>query len=88
MNIAVSKGAKAGETFAAYVDFLVEKGFVPPDCKEWIDKVRTEGNEAAHEIALKERGDAELLIEFSEMLLKFLFEFPSRLKSKQASKTP
>jgi hypothetical protein len=29
MHIAVEKGAKAGGTFLAYVDFLAEKGYVP-----------------------------------------------------------
>jgi hypothetical protein len=33
MHIAVAKGAKAGDSFGSYVDFLAEKNFVPPDAR-------------------------------------------------------
>lgn len=79
MNIAVSEGASAGESFQAYVEFLSAKGFVPPHGKGWVDHIRTKGNEANHQIVLMSRSDAEDLITFLEMLLKFIFEFPSRV---------
>jgi len=79
MNIAVEHGAKAGETFAHYVTFLGDKGFVPPNGKGWVDHIRKKGNEATHEIAVMSHGDAEELISFAEMLLKFIFEFPAKL---------
>src|SRR6266496_4855831 len=31
MHIAVSKGAKAGESFVSYVQYLADHNFVPPD---------------------------------------------------------
>lgn len=85
MNVAVSKGANAGETFASYVSYLAEKGYIPPDGKEWVDHVRTKGNEANHEIVLMSRSDAEELITFMEMLLKFVYEFPAAMRSKAAT---
>jgi hypothetical protein len=85
MNIAVAKGAAAGETFAKYVDFLAAKHFVPPDSDAWVSRVRTEGNEATHEIALKTEDDAKLLIGFCEMLLKFVFEFPAKANSRPSA---
>jgi hypothetical protein len=44
-----------------------------------VDHIRKKGNEANHEIALMTRVDAEELLSFSEMLLKFIYEFPSRI---------
>jgi hypothetical protein len=79
MNIAVNHGAKAGDTFISYIEHLSNSGFVPPNGKGWVDHIRKKGNEATHEIALMSQADAEELISFAEMLLKFIYEFPSRV---------
>ncbi len=81
MNIAVQQGAKENLKFVEYVEYLAENGFIPPNGKAWVDHIRRKGNEATHEIALMEQDDAEELISFSEMLLKFIFEFPNRVPS-------
>jgi len=85
MNIAVSKGANEGQKFIEYVEYLSDKGFVPPNGKDWVDHIRKKGNEANHEIVLMKREDAEDLITFIEMILKFIYEFPSKIKLKQSS---
>ena len=77
MNIAVSQGADEGKRFIDYVDYLSENGFVPPNGKAWVDHIRKKGNEATHEIRLMQRADAIELINFTEMLLKFIYEFPA-----------
>lgn len=77
MNIAVAKGAKEGLSFVSYIEYLAEKGYIPPDGKEWVDHIRKKGNQANHEISIMNQGDAEELIDFLEMLLKFIFEFPA-----------
>ena len=51
----------------------------PPNGKGWVDHIRKKGNEAAHEIVLMTKADADELIVFSEMLLKFVYEFPNRV---------
>jgi len=79
MNIAVSQGAPTGKSFMEYVEFLANNGFVPPKGKGWVDHIRKKGNEANHEIVLMSKPDAEELISFSEMLLKFIYEFPSKI---------
>jgi hypothetical protein len=79
MNIAVSQKAKPGESFISYVEHLANNGFVPPNGKGWVDHIRTKGDEANHEIVLMKKEDAEELISFSEMLLKFIYEFPARV---------
>ena len=86
MHIAVAKGAKAGESFASYVDFLAVQNYVPPDAKEWVDHIRKTGNEANHEIVIMKREDAEDLLAFAEMLLKIIYEFPASTKRKYGDK--
>lgn len=80
MNIAADKGAKAGESFTYYVDYLANKGFVPSDCQENLDHVRKKGNEATHELPAIEAEDAFELLVFLEIVLKMIYEFPAALK--------
>ena len=77
MHIGVEQGAEEGKNFIFYVNFLADKGYVPPNGKHWVDHIRKKGNEANHEIVLMERGDAKDLLIFIEMLLKFIYEFPN-----------
>jgi len=79
MNIAVQKGPDEGKRFIEYVEYSADKGYVPPNGKEWVDHIRKKGNEATHEIALMSEDDAKDLITFIEMLLKFIYEFPSKI---------
>ena len=79
MHIAVAQQAAPGKSFLEYVEYLAEEGYIPPNGRGWVDYIRTKGNEANHEIRLMERADAAELISFSEMLLKFIYEFPKRV---------
>jgi hypothetical protein len=76
MHIAVEQGAKEGENFTVYVDYLVKGNFVPPKAEKWIDHIRQKGNDATHRIALMSREDAEKVLRFVEMILLFLYEYP------------
>jgi len=82
MNVAVSKGADEGLNFSSYVKYLSEKGYVPPGSDEWLNHIREKGNEANHTIDISRKEDAEELLNFTEMLLKFVFELPAKVKSK------
>ncbi len=79
MNIAVEQGAEEGKSFLFYVEYLANSGYIPPNGKGWVDHIRKKGNEATHEISLMSQADAEELISFIEMLLKFIYEFPARV---------
>ncbi len=81
MNLAVQHGAKEGESFLFYVEYLADQGYVPPNGKAWVDKIRTKGNEATHEINVMTEADASLILHFTEMLLRFIYEFPTMLKN-------
>ena len=80
MHVAVDKGADENQRFVEYIDFLTSKGYVPPDGRDWVDHIRNQGNEATHEIVLKTKEDAEDVIGFAEMLLRFVYEFPAKVK--------
>ena len=77
MNVAVALGANAGESFVNYVRFLADAGYVPPNGKHWVDHIRTKSNEANHEITLMSKDEAEKLITFVEMMLKFIYRLPN-----------
>jgi hypothetical protein len=79
MNIAVNHGAKSGESFSYYIDYLEANGFVPPNGKAWVDVIRKKGNEATHEIPIMSSADAQQVLHFTEMLLRFIYEFPSMI---------
>jgi hypothetical protein len=77
MNVAVSLGANAGNSFVSYVQFLAEQGYIPPNGKHWVDHIRIKSNEANHEIAMMSKDEAEKLITFVQMMLKFIYELPN-----------
>ena len=82
MHIAVQKGAKEGNSFTGYVEFLAEHHYIPPDAIGWVDHIRSKGNEANHEIKIMGREDAETLLSFISILLKVIYEFPAKIKPK------
>ncbi|TDN83508.1 uncharacterized protein DUF4145 [Salegentibacter sp. 24] len=80
MNIAVDQGAKQNLSFIKYVNYLSDQGFIPPNGRNWVDHIRKKGNEATHEIKMMEETDSKDLLTFTEMMLMFLFEFPSMVE--------
>lgn len=82
MHVAVEQGAKENQKFIEYVNFLDENGWIPPSGKEWVDEIRKTGNEATHEIVLMDEDDAKQLLDFIEMLLKIIYEFPMKIRKK------
>ena len=80
MHIAVHCGADENLNFIQYINHLESNGYIPPNGREWVDKIRTLGNEATHEIIISSEKDAELAITFLGMLLKFIYEMPNMLE--------
>lgn len=79
MHVAVEQGAKPGETFVAYLDYLRDNGWISPKCAPWVDAIRKTGNEASHEIVFVPEEQAVELLGFCEMVLKLVYEFPARM---------
>lgn len=80
MHIAVSCGADEDKKFIYYINYLNDNGYIPPNGKEWVDKIRVLGNESTHQIIVGEKEKAELVLNFLAMLLKFIYEMPMLLK--------
>lgn len=80
MNVAVTKGADEGESFFKYVNYLKDNHYIPPGSEEWVDHIRKKGNEATHEIPSISKEDAIELLDFTEMLLRFVYEMPGRMQ--------
>lgn len=80
MNISVAQGAKEGKGFVDYVDYLNDNNYIPPNGKEWVDSIRKLGNEANHQIEFKTKKEASRILNFTEMLLRFIYELPGIMK--------
>ncbi|WP_166706204.1 MULTISPECIES: DUF4145 domain-containing protein [Bacillus amyloliquefaciens group] len=79
MNIAVDSGAKEGESFVTYVNFLESEGIIPKDGKDWVDAIRQAGNIATHKIPSIDQELAEEIVTFLEFLLRIKYEMPGRM---------
>lgn len=80
MNIAVSEGADEGKSFVDYVNFLNDNNYIPPNGKAWVDSIRKLGNSANHKIDFKTNEEASRILNFVEMLLRFIYELPGIMK--------
>ena len=80
MNVAVGKGAPKGDTFTRYIDYLVQTGYITVTMKEWVDKIRDNGNDATHEIPPPDSKKAGTTLEFTVLLLKNVYETAYRMK--------
>ncbi|MCW5769114.1 MAG: DUF4145 domain-containing protein [Phycisphaeraceae bacterium] len=79
MHVAVDRGAKENQVFASYVEYLNTNRYVPPTVTEYLDRVRLLGNRAAHDIDPVDPEEVEKLLAFVEVLLRLIYDFPSRL---------
>ena len=74
MNVAVDKGAKTNLNFAQCLSHLENAGYITPPMKPWVDKIRQNGNEAAHEIAAVQQERAEGTLTFTTQMLRIIYE--------------
>lgn len=86
MHVAVDQieAAESGMAFVQYVELLFASGYITPSGKVWVDHIRTTANEANHEIVLMAPGDAASLIDFTEMLLRLVYDYPARVPATEA----
>lgn len=85
MHVAVAQGASENDTFQHYVEYLVNEQHVAKNSRGWLDYIREKGNELNHQIAIATQEDAERLMSFTEMLLRTVYDFPSRVPRKEAN---
>jgi hypothetical protein len=87
MHVAVEHGADEGEGFEFYVDFLVEEGVITRRMKPWVDRIRKHANRATHDIVPVEFDRARDTLEFTEQLLRIVYEMPHRMKERAPEQT-
>lgn len=74
MYVAVEKGAKKGDKFENYINYLAEQGYVTPPMKKWVDLIRQHGNKSAHELETPDKSRAESTMMFTAELLRLIYE--------------
>jgi hypothetical protein len=58
------------------IDELAKTGILPPDVKDWAHEIRLEGNFAAHDVTPFTRDQAELLEQFCNAYLMYVYTMP------------
>lgn len=80
MNTAVENGAKGNLRFIEYVNYLNEEHLFHRKCKPLLDKIKTKGNEANHEIEQVSQADASLIMQLTYQMLLYIYEIPGELE--------
>lgn len=62
------------QTFAQYIDWLNDNGYIPPNGKGWVDWLKDRGNAENHEIVEATRNEAERIVDLSYALLLWNYE--------------
>lgn len=75
MNLSVVEGAKAGGSFAGYVTYLCDNGFVHKKQIQQAEHLKKLGNDANHQLESRTKEEAEDLLHFVELLLMNNYEF-------------
>ena len=85
--VAVQEGAERDlDGYVPYVNFLKEKGHVPPNAHKMVDLVRKIGNDANHELKPVDPTEAEALLSFMGMLLTFIYTFKAEAEKLSSAK--
>jgi len=79
MHVSVALGADKDKHFKYYVDYLNENGYIVKGHEDVVNFIKDQGNIANHQINLVSKKIAALMIDFTEMMLKNIYEGPSKL---------
>lgn len=93
LQIALRNSGAKGNNLKQEIEFLAQKGILPPLMKDWSEQVRELGNDSAHpepgQPATDPR-DAEDIVKFLDFLLEYLYTLPNRIeqyRERDAKKT-
>ena len=78
MNVAVDKGADPNQKFFYYVDWMDSSEWNTTGLKLGLDRIRSKGNEANHEIKEVSKEDVEEIFELLTVFLQLVYEFPDK----------
>lgn len=80
MHVACDLGDREGKSFAEYIDFLKNNGYITRQMEDWVDEIRERGNRTAHRLASPTPEQAQSTLDFCIQLLRLVYELPSRAK--------
>jgi len=86
MHVAVDKGAKEGDSFKAYIDYLSAEGYVTPPMRPWVTLIRDHGNRSTHDLATPTQERAEGTLMFTAELLRLIYEMDYMARKYTCSK--
>jgi hypothetical protein len=75
-----------GKKLIDRINKAAETGLITISLRDWAHRVRIDGNEAAHEDDFNEQESIDL-VNFTEMLLTYLFSLPGMIKEKKEAVT-
>lgn len=66
------------QNFAQYIDWLNKEGYIPPNGKGWVTRLKDRGNEENHEIVVATREDAErsMILSYAPLLWNYELQAP------------
>lgn len=88
MHVAADKGAKEGDTFANYLTYLEEQGFITPPMKKWVDIIRQHGNKSTHLLDSPDQDRAKSTVMLTAELLRVVYEMEYMAKKYAKPVTP
>jgi len=77
MVVACEAGAQEGQSFASYVDHIIAAVVPIPSAKPSIDKIRTIGNDANHDVAFVAEPEARRAMSIAAYVLNSAYSLPS-----------
>jgi len=77
MVCACNEGDTDGKSFASYVNFITHNVLNYPKARDAIDKIRDIGNDANHDVAFVNEGDARLSLQIVYYMLNSIYSLPS-----------
>ena len=86
MHIACEKGGTPGKKFKDYVEYLITTGYITPNMKAWVDRIREYANENVHRLDPVPVERAKDTFAFTAQLLKLVYEMDHRINEYDKNK--
>ena len=78
-------GSGKQHNFIDYVDYLLNSNQINQTMKDWADDIRQHGNDAAHDLSLRDEEEAAETLMLTKYLLEFVFEVEGERKNTRRS---
>ncbi|HLO98472.1 MAG TPA: DUF4145 domain-containing protein [Fimbriimonas sp.] len=80
-------GTKRDDTFQNHLKALYDSELLAKGQRDWIDSIKDSAGKGIHDLEIIKRDEAESIFEFTQMMLKIMYDYPAR-KPAPRSKAP